>query len=100
MKIDLETITFVKIDENLKQEIKKDISKFELSLFENKISAHLYLESKERIILNCDRIHSFDFPKKSREQSLRNEGISVKGYRAIVLMFSYNHKRYFINGYI
>mgnify|MGYP001567826020 CR=1 FL=1 len=101
MGIDLEKITFGKgIEEDLKQKIKKDVSKFELCLFENKISAHLYLQSKKMITLNCDRIFSFKFPKKSQEQSLRNEGISVEKYRAITLMFSYNNKRYFINGYI
>ncbi len=100
MKINLEKIVFYDIDKNLKLELKKDLSEFELDLFENKISISLYLKNKEMIILNCGKIYDFKFPKNSQEQHLRNKNFSIQKYRGIEIMFSYNNKKYLIQGKI
>ena len=104
MKIDLEKITFDNINESLKQEIKKDISEFELNLYENKrggkISVHLYLKDEKSIIINCGELMQFDFPENSSNQSIHNKNINVGYNKAIDIMFNYNNKRYFIQGYV
>ncbi len=100
MKINLEKITFEPMEENLKQEIKKDVSNFELELYEDKMSAHLYLKSKDNIILNCGDIMSFEYPKDSQEQNIVNPGISTGNTRAIKINFLYNNKRYTIQSHI
>ncbi len=100
MKTNLEKIVFYDIEKNLKQEIKKDISEFELNLSENKMSISLYLKSKEQIILNCGKILDFEFPKNSEEQKIRSKNFSIQKYRGIEIMFSYNNKKYLIQGKI
>ena len=100
MKVDLAKITFDSMEEDLKKEIKKDISNFELNLYENDMSVHLSLKSKEDIILNCGNIMNFEYPKGSQEQNIVNPGISVEHTRAIKINFLYNKKRYTIQSHI
>jgi hypothetical protein len=100
MKITLEKITFDPMEETLKQEITKDISNFKLDLFEDEMDVHLYLEDKKSIILNCGRIMDFEYPEKSKEQKVKNKGISVGQYRALNISFSYHDKAYTIQSHI
>lgn len=100
MKINLKKITFDDVDKSLKQELKKDISEFELNLFENKMSVRLYLKNSGMIILNCGKIYDFKFPKNSQEQILRNKNVSIQKYRGVEIMFLYNNKNYLIQGKI
>lgn len=100
MKVNLEKITFYDVEKSLKREIKKDISEFDLDLYEDKMEVHIYLKSKEMIILNCGKILDFEFPKNSQEQKMINKNVSIQKYRGIGIMFLYNNKKYFIQGKI
>jgi hypothetical protein len=101
MKATLEKIAFDPMEESLKKEIKEDIFNFKLDLYEDEMSAHLYLKSKTDIILNCGRIMEFEYPEESKEQGIKNKGISLpNGYRALNINFLYNNKRYTIQSHI
>jgi hypothetical protein len=92
--MDLETIAFENMDENLKKEIEKDLSNFKLELDDNEISIHRYLGSEKNIVLNCGKIISFEYPLCSKNQKILTK--TAKTNPGINIQFWYNNKTYLI----
>jgi hypothetical protein len=97
--INLEKIIFQKMDKNLKKEVEKDISKFELVLNDYQAIEIVKPYDKDIFILNCGYIHNFKFPEGSKNNEIKPEGTD-KDYRNIKITFNYHNKQYVINGYI
>lgn len=94
--INLGKVVFVDMDENLKEEIKKDISKFELlagELPHNKEIRICNLIHSEVIQLDCGYITQFNFPEGSTGNHIENRG-SEGRQTGIKLTFNYNNKHY------
>lgn len=100
--INLDRLIFPDINEELKKEIKGDISKFGLKLA-NDITKIEILETPDRntFVLDCNYLlaFKFKFPNGSEDDKINNTG-EYGPYKNIEITFKYNNKKYIIKGYI
>lgn len=99
--INLDKVVFAFMNEKLKEEIKKDISTFELlarELPHNKEIRICNIDNSDIIQLDCGYLTQFNFPKGSTENHIENKG-SEGRQTGIKISFSYNNKQYQIYGH-
>jgi hypothetical protein len=105
MAINLERATFSGMDEELKKEVKKDVSKFGLFLGDEYGEVRITKphEDTNLIVLNCGHIVQFEYPKGSKNQKFENGGKKGKRFKEdteVDINFNYHNKFYRIYGLV
>jgi hypothetical protein len=100
--INLEKAIFVGMNEELKKEVKKDISKFKLFLgdFNSEVRVTKPYGDTNLIVLDCKGITHFDFPKSSKNNKFEKAGETKERYAEINMSFDYHNHFYRIYGII
>lgn len=103
--INLEKAIFSGMDEELKKEVKKDISKFGLFLGNSnqEVKVTRPYEDTNLIVLNCGHISQFEYPKGSKDNHFEDRGKKGRRFKEdteVQISFNYNKRLYRIYGLV